>query len=83
MTVRHGLMFALLAAAALPLGACGTTSGAVNLINAVEKNLDHCHHTVTYAASVGAMNPGSGAQIQGTIDCPAVSPTPVAPTPAP
>lgn len=72
LTHRHFIAAALIAAT-LPLGACASTSGAVNLINAVEKNLDHCHHTVTYAASVGAMNPGSGAQIQGTIDCPATS----------
>lgn len=68
----------------VPLAACANTSGAVNLINAVETNLNHCHHTVTYSASVGALNPGSGATVQGNIDCPAASPAPTTPaTPTP
>jgi outer membrane lipoprotein SlyB len=75
----------LLAAAAVmscTLGGCANTSGAVNLLNTLEQNYAHCHHTVTYNATVGAMNPGSGAMVQGTIDCPAIPPAAAADIPA-
>lgn len=81
MIARRGLALAILIAT-LPLGACANTKGAVDFVNAVETNLNHCHHTVNYQLSVGALNPGSGAQVQGTVDCPAIPPAP-APTPAP
>lgn len=80
MTKYRALGIGLAAASALSLGGCANNAaGAVNLINAVESNLTHCHHQVTYSASAGPINPGSGVTIQGTIDCPAILPAPPAP----
>jgi hypothetical protein len=59
----------------LPLTACTTadTSGITSLVNALSK--DHCTSNLTYQAQVGALNPGSGLSISGSINCPAVAPT--------
>ena len=81
-------MKALLLLAALPLAACNTANqaAATSFLHGIAQDYAPCERTVTYAASVGAMNPGSGAQIQGTIHCPPHDPTtgkPIDPTPAP
>jgi hypothetical protein len=54
-------------------GGCTTTS-----TNNFDKTIttlhdDGCHATVNLSAQAGAVNPGSGFQFQGTIDCPAAS----------
>jgi hypothetical protein len=63
-----------LAVAAL-LSACSTT-GTQNFDNVVTTlHNNGCHVTVNMAVQAGAVNPGSGFQAQGTVDCsPATSP---------
>ncbi len=64
----------LLATAALAvvgLGGCASVTKAQN-INSFITTLSqtNCHVTGTFAATVGAMNPGSGANLTTSIDCP-------------
>ena len=56
--------------AALALGGCTTanTTGIDDFITTMSKT--NCHVVISTAASVGAMNPGSGIQFQAQADCP-------------
>lgn len=64
----RGLLLA--GAAALSLGGCTSTNvaGLDDFVNTMAKT--NCHVTISTAASVGAMNPGSGLQFQAQADCP-------------
>lgn len=53
------------------LSACASSgSKPEDILNALAKNYAHCERTVTYAAAVGPLNPGSGATVSGTVHCP-------------
>lgn len=58
--------------AAAGLGGCSSTKSLNSTLMTLSKVYAHCHHTVSYSASIGPMNPTSGAQLQGQIDCPAL-----------
>lgn len=65
-------------AAALSLSACSSVnSDPAALVKALGEAYSHCERLVSYSASVGALNPGSGATVNGQIRCPAkAEPTP-------
>ena len=56
--------------ATLALAGCQTakTQGTIDLINAFRQT--NCHVGGTITAQVGALNPGSGATLTATVDCP-------------
>lgn len=62
-------------ACALSLAACGSTLGPVAVLDALGDNYAHCARTVTYTAAVGPLNPASGGNITGTVNCPAKADT--------
>ena len=58
------------ALALLPLGACNTTNAtSVDSFITTLSNTN-CHVTGSFSATVGAVNPGSGATLTTMIDCP-------------
>lgn len=61
------------------LAACQTTQ-----INALLRDTERCHVTLNYSAAAGVANIGSGAQVQGSVDCPPLKnpqPIPLLPRP--
>lgn len=72
-------------AACLSLSACSTVaSDPAAVLKALGDNYAHCERIVSYSASVGALNPASGATISGQVRCPPKTEAPaVAPTPPP
>lgn len=79
--MRRALLLAGVGAAALSLAGCASSQSASSLdsfITTMSKT--NCHVTLSTSASVGVMNPGSGAQFQAQADCPngALAPTALA-----
>ena len=74
--MRKLIFIGVAAASASLLAGCGTTTVASinSTLDTLAKDYAPCDRTVNYSASVGAMNPGSGAQVQGTIHCPPHNP---------
>lgn len=70
-------LFAASATAAVGLSGCSTLTGGqgdpLAVLEALGKLYGHCERTVTYAASVGPLNPGSGATVNGSVRCPATT----------
>ena len=63
-------------AAVLSLGGCATADLNATL-DTLAKNYAHCERTVNYTATVGPINPASGAMVSGTVHCPAQPEAPV------
>lgn len=72
----RSLIIGAVAALGSLLGACNAnTATALNsTLTTLSQNYAHCHHTIDYQASVGALAPTSGVAIHGTVDCPPVGP---------
>jgi len=80
--MKRFLLLGAAAVACLSLSACSTVaSDPAAILKALGDNYAHCERIVSYSASVGALNPASGATISGQVRCP---PKTVAePTPPP
>ena len=76
--------FAFLALAVVASALCGCETVAKNLpatLDALDKAYGHCQRDVTFQASAGAFNPGSGVQVSGKYSCaPKVPPVQSAPS---
>lgn len=57
-------------AAAAALSGCGANSATSLNSFVTTMSQTNCHVVISTAASVGAMNPGSGVQFQAQADCP-------------
>lgn len=64
----------LVAAGALALTGCASAQQAQSFTAIVEELKSNCHVTVSFQAEAGAMNPGSGVNLQGSADCPVPQP---------
>lgn len=76
--------FAFLALAIAATALCGCETVAKSLpatLDALDKAYGHCQRDVTFQASAGALNPGSGVQVSGKYSCPPKAPAPVAAAP--
>lgn len=81
--MKRSVILAGVAVACLGLGGCATgNSDPAAFIKAFGEAYNHCERLVSYSASVGALNPGSGATVNGQIRCPAKE-APAAAPPAP
>lgn len=70
--MKRAILFAGAALACLSLGGCATgNADPTAFVKAFGDAYAHCERLVSYSASVGALNPGSGATINGQIRCPA------------
>lgn len=70
--MKRSVILAGVALACLGLGGCATgNSDPAAFIKAFGEAYSHCERLVSYSASVGALNPGSGATVNGQIRCPA------------
>jgi hypothetical protein len=70
--MKRALLMGAAAVACLGLGGCATgNSDPAAFIKAFGEAYSHCERLVSYSASVGALNPGSGATVNGQIRCPA------------
>ena len=68
--IRLGALVALVALGGCSLGGCSSTN-ATNLDNFITTlSKTNCHVQGTLSAQIGAMNPGSGANLTTSIDCP-------------
>lgn len=77
MRLRPFLAVAVLAVSMSLAGCMTGKADPVAVLDALGRNYAHCERTVSYAATVGPVNPSSGATINGTVRCPA-QPTPLA-----
>lgn len=69
--MKRALFLGAATAACLSLSACASVnSDPAAVLKALGDAYAHCERSVTYTASVGALNPASGAQISGTVHCP-------------
>ena len=69
MNIRRPLIIAA-AVASLALVACSTTN-VESLLTTFSKDYAHCNHTLNYSANIGGLGgTATGAQMQGTINCP-------------
>lgn len=60
------------AALALNTAACATKAAdPVAVLDALGRNYAHCDRDVQYAATIGPVNPASGASVTGRVHCPA------------
>jgi len=72
-TVRLATLASAIAAALL---VTGCAQGPEKVLETLGRNYAHCERTVTYTASVGPLNPTSGAIVTGTVSCqPQAAPT--------
>lgn len=82
--MKRALLTGAAAVACLSLGGCATgNSDPAAFIKAFGEAYSHCERLVSYSASVGALNPGSGATVNGQIRCPAKEAPAAEPTPPP
>jgi hypothetical protein len=82
--MNRSVTLAGVALACLGLGGCATgNSDPAAFIKAFGEAYSHCERLVSYSASVGALNPGSGATVNGQIRCPAKEAPAAEPTPPP
>lgn len=64
-------ILAACAVASVALAGCATgNTDPAEVLRALGENYAHCERLVSYSASVGAFNPGSGATISGQVRCP-------------
>lgn len=77
------LKLTMAGALACLLSGC-VSAGSLNAtLDTLARNYAHCERTVTYMATMGPINPASGAQISGTVHCPPVSVAPPTASPIP
>lgn len=82
--MKRAILFAGAALACLSLGGCATANtDPAAVLKALGEVYGHCERIVSYSASVGALNPGSGATINGQVRCPAKDATAAAPVSPP
>lgn len=69
----------------LGVSGCSSTAQLNATLDTLSRNYAPCDRTLHYAFQAGAMNPGSGAIVQGDIHCPPHNPdgTPIAAPAAP
>lgn len=80
--MKRALILGAAAVACLGLSACSTVaSDPAAVLKALGDNYAHCERIVSYSASVGALNPASGATISGQVRCPPKEAPAAAPTP--
>ena len=69
--MKRALLMGAAAVAFLSLGGCATgNTDPAAVLKALGDTYAHCERIVTYQASVGALNPASGATISGQVRCP-------------
>lgn len=68
--MKRVLIGAAVAAACLAMSACSTTADPAKILETLGSNYAHCERTVNYTATVGALNPASGATVSGSVRCP-------------
>lgn len=69
--MKRSVILAGVALACLGLGGCATgNTDPAAVLKALGDTYAHCERIVTYQASVGALNPASGATISGQVRCP-------------
>lgn len=83
--MKRAILLAGAALACLSLGGCATANtDPAAVLKALGDAYAHCERIVSYQASVGALNPASGATISGQVRCPPKTEAPAAaPTPPP
>lgn len=82
--MKRAILVAGVAAACLALGGCATgNTDPAAVLKALGDTYAHCERIVTYQASVGALNPASGATISGQVRCPPREAPAVPPTAPP
>lgn len=82
--MKRAILLAGAVLACLSLGGCATgNTDPAAFVKAFGDAYAHCERLVSYSASVGALNPGSGATINGQIRCPAKEAPAAPPTPPP
>lgn len=82
--MNRSVTLAGVALACLALGGCSTTNAdPAAFVKAFGEAYSHCERLVSYSASVGALNPSSGATINGQIRCPPQTQAPAVPPTSP
>lgn len=78
--MKRSVILAGVALACLALGGCATgNTDPAAVLKALGDTYAHCERIVTYQASVGALNPASGATISGQVRCPPRTAEPATP----
>ena len=78
--MKRSVILAGVALACLALGGCATgNTDPAAVLKALGDTYSHCERIVTYQASVGALNPASGATISGQVRCPPRTTEPATP----
>lgn len=69
--MKRAIMLAACAVTSLSLSACikGNTDPAA-VLKVLGETYAHCDRVVIYQASIGALNPASGATVSGQVHCP-------------
>lgn len=81
--MKRAIILASAALACLSLSACATANtDPAAVLKALGEAYGHCERIVSYSASIGALNPGSGATINGQVRCPPKTPS-ASPEPSP
>ena len=82
--MKRALLLGAAAVACLSLGGCATANtDPAAVIKAFGDAYSHCERLFSYSASVGALNPGSGAMVNGQIRCAAKEAPAAEPRPPP
>ncbi len=74
--MKHAFILVGASLAGPTLSGCVTANtDPAAVLKALGEAYDHCERIVSYSASIGALNPGSGATINGQIRCPPKTPS--------